>query len=395
VRADQSSARSEHVERGALNRVVRIGAYGAVPAALLALFLVGSIGRTFAWDFQIFWNAGHHLVSGQLVYPEPETLTPAVDPKPPGPEPWKSASGFVYPAPAAVAMAPFGLLPFPVAAALFTVLLIAAVPLALLALGVRDWRCYGVAFAWIPVLVGIRLGTFTPLLVLGSALLWRYRDRRVLAAASLAAIVTAKLFLWPLAIWLIVTGRSRQVALAAAGGAIASLGAWFIVGIETLPDYPTLLRRLSEANLGRSYSTSSLGEALDVPLLRGSVLAAVFAAGSCLAIALAARGRGGDARAFVVAVCAALLTTPVAWLHYFALLLVPVALLRPRLSPLWIVPVALWLTPFPESDQTPWRIFLALGITGAVGAATFLPTGSASMIAARLRRQAVPSIGQV
>ena len=44
----------------------------------------------------------------------------------------------------------------------------------------------------------------------------------------------------------------------------------------------------------------------------------------------------------------------------------------PRLSPLWLAPLALWATPFPESDGRPWRIALALAVCGATLAASAL-----------------------
>ena len=72
---------------------------------------------------------------------------------------------------------PLGLLPFPLAAALMTVVLLAAVAGTLWLLDVRDWRCYGAAYLAIPVLHDVRLGALTPLLALGVALAWRWRDR--------------------------------------------------------------------------------------------------------------------------------------------------------------------------------------------------------------------------
>ena len=52
--------------------------------------------------------------------------------------------------------------------------------------------------------------------------------------------------------------------------------------------------------------------------------------------------RGDERRAFVVAVAAALACSPIVWLHYFALLLVVVAVAEPRLGLLWFVPLAMW-----------------------------------------------------
>src|SRR5581483_7342074 len=98
-------------------------------------------------------------------------------------------------------------------AAVFVVGSAAAVPAALWLLGVRDWRCYGAAFLWPPVLSGVAIGTISPLLLLGVAACWRLRGRGGLVAAA-ALTVAAKLFLLPLLVWLWVTGR-RAVAVAA------------------------------------------------------------------------------------------------------------------------------------------------------------------------------------
>ena len=54
-------------------------------------------------------------------------------------------------------------------------LLTGAVLATLRALDVRDWRCYGVAFLWPPVLSAIQTGNITLLLGLCAALVWRFR----------------------------------------------------------------------------------------------------------------------------------------------------------------------------------------------------------------------------
>jgi hypothetical protein len=37
--------------------------------------------------------------------------------------------------------------------------------------------------------------------------------------------------------------------------------------------------------------------------------------------------------------------SPIVWLHYLVLLLVPLAIARPRFSAVWLLPLLLWLTP--------------------------------------------------
>jgi hypothetical protein len=95
------------------------------------------------------------------------------------------------------------------------------------------------------------------------------------------------------------------------------------------------------------------------------------AAGIALAAVVAVARRGGDASGFALALAAAVLATPIVWLHYFMLLLVPIAIARPRLSPLWVVPLAYWVTPFQESDGELWRIAVGLG-TAAIAIALAL-----------------------
>jgi hypothetical protein len=60
----------------------------------------------------------------------------------------------------------------------------------------------------------------------------------------------------------------------------------------------------------------------------------------------------------------------VTWAHYFALLIVPLALLRPRLSPVWALPLVLALCP---SSPTTWQLLLALATVTAVVAVALRP----------------------
>ena len=46
--------------------------------------------------------------------------------------------------------------------------------------------------------------------------------------------------------------------------------------------------------------------------------------------------------------------TPIAWLHYFVLLFVPIAIVRPRLSWLWTAPLVLWILGGQSIAATVW-----------------------------------------
>jgi hypothetical protein len=245
----------------------------------------------------------------------------------------------VYPAPANLAVVPLALLPYPVAATLFTILSVAAMALALRLLEVRDWRCYGLALISWPFVYGMELGTLGPLLVLGAAVMWRWRDRLWPPALALAAVVIAKVFPFPLAAWLIITRRYRQLALSAALGAGVTLAAWAVLGFAGLTEYPTMLSNLSFIQEGRSDSVVAVLLVLGVSARVAQALA-LLAAGGLLGLSWRFARSGGQREAFGLAVMAALTASPIVWDHYLVLLFVPIALLSPGYSRLWLVPLA-------------------------------------------------------
>jgi Glycosyltransferase family 87 len=246
----------------------------------------------------------------------------------------------VYPAPANLAMVPLSLLPYWVSAGLFTVLSVAAMLVALRLLEVRDWRCYGLALISWPFVFGLELGALGPLLVLGAAALWRWRDRLWPPAIALASIVITKVFPFPLAIWLIVTRRYRQLALAAVLGVTVTLGAWAVLGFAGLASYPTMLANLSSIQEGRSDSVVAVLLAAGISARAAQALALLAAAGLLGVSWRFARSGGHQRRAFGLAVMAALTASPIVWDHYLVLLFVPIALLSPSYSRLWLVPLA-------------------------------------------------------
>jgi len=53
---------------------------------------------------------------------------------------------------------------------------------------------------------------------------------------------------------------------------------------------------------------------------------------------------------------AALVASPIVWPHYLALLLVPIALVSPGLSALWLVPLLAYVAPVAQTHDHPWAI---------------------------------------
>jgi hypothetical protein len=89
---------------------------------------------------------------------------------------------------------------------------------------------------------------------------------------------------------------------------------------------------------------------------------------AALLLALAYRAAAGrrDEALFGASLAAALLLTPILWLHYFALLVVPVAIRRRSFGPEWLLLLAFWITPAgAPAHLALWRIALALALAMA------------------------------
>ncbi|MBA3402021.1 MAG: DUF2029 domain-containing protein [Actinobacteria bacterium] len=307
--------------------------FGLLPLYALYLVFANAAGDDLDEKVTDFENA---------FYPGAEAILRGISPYP-APDDPRLAAGteYVYPPLTALASTPFTELSVEAAGFVVMALLIAAVLGTLWLLGVRDWRCYGLAFLWPPVLSAVQTGNVTIPLGLGAVLVWRYRDDARVAGSSLGLTLAAKLFLWPLVLWLAFTRRMAAALLAVAVGAVVLLVSWAVIGFAGIREYLELLRRVSEFEEEQGYTLYAL--ALDFGSSEG-VARAVWIGGAAVAlagIAVFARRRD-ERRAFAVSVAAALACSPIVWLHYFALLLVVVAIAEPRLGPAWFVPLAMY-----------------------------------------------------
>jgi hypothetical protein len=203
----------------------------------------------------------------------------------------------------------------------------------------------------VPTFSALGFGTIGPLLLLAAAASWRLR-RSPWSGVLLALAAAAKLFMWPLLIWLLLTRRFRA-SVAAAGTLGVLIAVWAATNRDGLARYPATLRALERGHPS-SYSPRSLWLALGLP---GAQFVAVAIA--LVGVVLIARARD-DKAGFAAAIAVSLLATPLLWLHYLVLLLIPLALYRPRLSWPWLLPLALWVTPEPEPHASIWRIGLVV-----------------------------------
>jgi alpha-1,2-mannosyltransferase len=311
--------------------------------------------RSALQDFGIFRKAALEVVHGHSPYVTPSAAA------------FSQFDKFVYPPVAALFFAPFAALPAGAARVVMFIAGLAAIFAALRLLGVQDWRCYGVAIISAPAINTLALGALTSFLLLGVSLLWRFRDNAWVAGVAAAFTAVLKLFLWPLAVWLVATRRWRASIICGGAGLVLLLGGWAVIDFAGFHNYPTVVHLLEKVEAPASYSTIAL-----LGLSGGTETATtvVLSLAAAVAVWVAARGASGSQRALAVAIGASLLVTPLVWMHYLLLLFVPIALYRPRLSALWFVPLVLWATPTTHSHGTSWRIALALAVVAVVAIRT-------------------------
>jgi hypothetical protein len=336
----------------AARRVLPIALWAALPVlvALSRMLRIGT-GQVLGGDFHYaFWPAGQRVLHG---------LSPYVDPGSPA---IAHAVAFVYPALAALLLVPLGLIPHGSADVLFVSLNLGAALLTLWILGVRDWRLYGLITLCPAVFSGWTLGNVTLLLGLGIAVVWRYRSRPLLVGLLTALLISLKLFLWPIALWLLATRRYSALVYTAVFGLVINLAAWTILGLGEVSRYGRLLHALAALEEQRRYGLVSLAlrEGASHPLAYALTLAT--AAAGALACFTCGR-RGQPVAALALALAVSLIATPVVQLHYYAILIVPLALVWPRLSIVWALPLAMWVCASPART---WQVAAALGLGAAI-----------------------------
>ena len=308
-----------------------------VAAAAISLVALLSIAGSdeLGWDFRYTYLRAAELVrNGESPYPP---LDDAV---------LGSGTAYVYPPQLAVVLAPLTVFPADLVVWSAFAASVAALVGALALLGVRDARCYAAVLVWGSTSSALEMTNLSVFLVLAFALAWRFRDTIWPLAATVGLVVSTKLFGWPLLVWAVATRRYRAAVGAIVFGVAVTFCAWAVIGFADLTRYPELLRRFSEVQgQEKSYSIVAATVALGYDPSVGQGLAAIV--GSALLAAAVYYGRWArdDVRCFAAAVGATLAFTPVLWLHFFVLLVVPLAIARPRFSAIWLLPSVLWLCP--------------------------------------------------
>lgn len=330
----------------AARRAVEHGVFGlgALSLTVWALVVVWA-GDGRGEDFRSqFWLAGWRTLHGISPYP---TLHASVG----------GVAVFPYPAPTAIFFIPFALLPRGISSDLFTALCLSAPLLSLWVLGVRDWRLYGLVMLLAPVVSGWQTGNLTLILGCGLAILWRFRDRPLVAGITAAALVSLKPFLWPAVVWLLVTRRWRAALYAGLSAAAFQVVSWSVLGFDQIHRFLRATFSVMHIFRGWGYSVASTAAHLGAGSELAAALAVIVSVALLLAL-LAQHRRNADVTAFVLAVALVLCASPIVWAHYFALLIVPLAIVRPRLGPAWLCLVPLWACPLTSPNA--WESDVAL-----------------------------------
>ena len=323
----------------ALRRAVELFLLGALPVVALALALAAYAGDDrLALDFHHeVYRQADAVVHGERAYDAPDADL-------------SDRANFLWPMAAVLPVVPLTALPPGVADWLATALVIAALVAALRVLEVRDWRVYGVVLLWPATIEAIQTANISLPLTLLVAVMWRYRDRAAIAGIALGYGVAIKLFLWPVVVWLALVGRRSAAAIAAATAAASLL---LLLPFTSIADYVRLLRNLGRTFEHDSYTPFALLTDLGVPDTAARAMT--------VALGLAVLGLAWRRRSLGLALAAALVLSPIVWRHFFVLLMVPLALSRPRFDAVWLIPIGLWV-----GDGTfngaPWQTASVLGL---------------------------------
>jgi hypothetical protein len=333
---------------------------GMLAAAVLGIVLRGSLQYENMADFHVMRDAARGLLQGH-------------------------SGNFVYPPPAAFPLIPLGFIPYKAAAVIWLAVLLASVPATLLVLGVRDWRCHAATLLSASTLAVFGAGSLSSLLTLGVALLWKHRDRRVAPIVIAACVVVAKIYLWPLLPWLWATGRRRTAGTALLATVAVAFAGWAATGFAGLTHYPQRLSSVAGLEQGQGYSVVALGLALGLKMAFARALAVGAGLALLVGMFVVARRPEGERRSLALAVLATLVLTPVSWLHYFILLTVPIALMRPRFAPLWLAPLGFWLTPMRSGGELRLIVTAAVLYTGIALVPAFSSSRPPAQAAAGVR----------
>jgi alpha-1,2-mannosyltransferase len=327
--------------------------FGTFVLAAIQL-LYSTTGNEYGLDFfGGTWHAGKAVLDGLNPYPPPEGG-------------WRllhASSGFMTPPPLALVGVPFSLLPFWAAVLSFNLACVAAAIAALRILDVTDRRVWLLVLCSFPFVSSLALGQPDGLFALAAACAWYWRDDRWRGGVAVGCLIAAKLLAWPLVIWLLITRRTRQAAVAASSAVAVILGSWGVIGFRGAGSYLQLLKDDAGTYEYRSHSLVSgfMQIGLSSQAAVGASLVSALAIGAG-AVLIARRSDGGW---FTAALFLGILSSPIVWDHYLVMLFVCLAAIRRVRDPVsWVLIALLWACPV-ENPANLWQAWLVPAIACA------------------------------
>lgn len=321
----------------------------AVVTILVGLSIVGGVYfahrlesavGNFADFYGNVWWAGRQILDGKAAVPDGLTAWPPT---------------------ATVFVAPVALLPYWVGLAAWTAISAGTFVAGLAAVGCRDRRALLVAALSPPALACVVLGNLSLILAAGVAVAWAYRDRPYVSGLTAGAVVAAKVWLWPILVFFLLTRRWVSFG-AAVGWCVSGVAVWSALSPASLRAFPGwsdgIVENVAHAGVGLTSALVNAGLSVTA--------ASAVALGAGLAILTVALRTRDELAILALCLVAALVASPLVWEHYYVVLFVPIAALAPRLSPLWFAPYVLGLKFL--WPTTPLQI-AACGVAALAGAA--------------------------
>ena len=188
------------------------------------LSLLAAIGiasqRPFGYDLIAYVDAAHRLLAGEPLYPL--AVKDSI---------YLGAGEFLYQPLAAVVFVPFALMPFEIARALWTLVLVGvAAVLGVVLLrptppAMRPWAVAAYVL-YLPLIAEITLGNVNLITLALCVLAWHWRARPALSGPTLALAVGLKLLPIAIPFFFLAAGARRVVAWAAGTGIALILLSW-------------------------------------------------------------------------------------------------------------------------------------------------------------------------
>lgn len=298
-----------------------LAAVGTVVLFVSAWRFVGSFG--FSYDFAAYELAARRLVDGGPLYPAGVA------------EAYNSGAYenlYLYAPPLAVAMMPVGALEHGAADLAWLWLRVGLLIAGCLALPVSlaiRLAVLGVAGLSFPVLYDLNLGNLSIILMVGSALIWRFRERP-LACAVLAAMLAVRYSFALVLVEMAMSRRWRLLAWTVAAGVVIAALTLPVVGITGWFAYLDVLTGLRDVTSGEhNLNLADTAVAIGLPASLRPLFVAV-SIGTALVATIVAVRSGDRERSVVVALTGTLLFWPFLHPHYLAQLLIPAAFLASR-----------------------------------------------------------------